>query len=553
MIPIVTAAQMRALDEGTISQLGVAGGVLMESAGRAVVTVLSDLQRRDLLDLRRAEVIVVAGPGNNGGDGMVIARYLHSQGIRCELWVVADRSRVRGDALTHLLAAEKSGVIAQFCDRETGLLQKRLGALTKSDVIVDALLGTGVSRSVSGSLALAIAHVNTSQAVKVAVDLPSGLDADRGIPSDAGPDPIIVRADYTVTFGYPKLGLCGSPGFVFAGEIFVADIGIPDFLCRNHKVMTHLVDARVMSPLTMRRSPLQHKGSHGHLLLLAGSTGKLGAAVLATEAALRTGVGLCTVAAPKDALDGSLGARCPEAMTLPYSAQEGGVDQQILAALAGKNALAVGPGLSPTQATHDLLIALLAHSEQPMVLDAEALNQLVGKLDVVRQRSRRGRATILTPHPGEAARLLGTTSAQIQADRVASVRRLAEQTDAVVLLKGARTLIADHPSATHAGSPLAMIPTGNAAMGSGGMGDVLTGMIGALLAASIPAFDAACLAAYWHGLAGDLAAKRRADSSIVLATEVMAELDEGRKLGVAWASSQRSWPVWPLGWAASRT
>ncbi len=553
MTPIVTAAQMRALDEETISQLGVAGGVLMESAGRGVVSVLWDLHRRGRLDLRAAVVVVVAGPGNNGGDGMVIARYLHAQGLRCELWVVADRARLRGDALTHLLAAESSGVVAQFCDRETGLLQKRVGSLTRSDVIVDALLGTGVSRSVSGTLALAILHLNTSQAVKVSVDLPSGLDADRGIPSDAGADPVIVRADYSVTFGFPKLGLCGSPGLVFAGEIFVADIGIPDSLCDKHQVMTHLVDARVMSRLAKPRSPLLHKGSHGHLLLLAGSAGKLGAAILATEAALRTGVGLCTLAAPSHALDGSLGARCPEAMTLPYAVQDGVVDPQILAALAGKNALAVGPGLSPTQATHDLLVALLAHSEPPLVLDAEALNQLVGKLDLVRQRSRSGRATILTPHPGEAARLLGMTSAEVQADRVGAVRKLAKRTEAVVLLKGARTLIADAPRTTEAESPLAMIPTGNPAMGSGGMGDVLTGMIGALLAAAVPAFDAACLGAYWHGLAGDVMAKRRADSSIVLATEVIAALDEARKLGGAGASSERSWPVWPLAWAASRT
>lgn len=553
MIPLVTAAQMRALDEETIAKLGVAGGVLMETAGRGVVTVLFDLARAGRFDLSTATVLVVAGPGNNGGDGMVIARYLHSHGVTCELWVVAERSRIRGDALLHLHAAEAGGVVPHFCDRDSTHLWDRLAALDAGDVLLDALLGTGVSRSVSGALATVITQMNRCPAVKVAVDLPSGLDADRGVPADAGPSPVIVRTDYTVTFGFPKLGLCGSPGFVFAGEIFVADIGIPASLCAKHDVVAGLVDAAVMTPLLSTRSPLQHKGSHGHLLLLAGSQGKLGAAVLATEAALRTGVGLCTLAIPQAAVDGSLGSRCPEAMTLPYETERPDWQDQILSAVGGKSALGIGPGLAPTKTTQDLLCRLLDSCWLPMVLDAEALNQLVGRLEVLKERSRRGFATVLTPHPGEAARLLGTTSAAVQADRVAAVRSLTAQTDSVVLLKGARTLIARPPIAGEHATTLAMIPTGNAAMGSGGMGDVLTGMIGALLASGTAAFDAACLSAYWHGLAGDLAASRKAQGSIVLATEVMQELDDARKVGGRWAGQQRSWPIWPLSAAASRT
>ena len=555
MIPLPTAAEMRSLDEDTIAKLGIPGGVLMESAGRGVVTVLHQLHRTTGIDLAQAEILIVAGPGNNGGDGMVIARYLHEQGRRSELWVVVDRDRVRGDALLHLLAAEAAGVKAHFCDGTVTLLEERLASLRPEDLIIDALLGTGLQRSVTGGLAQVISSINASRAVIVSVDLPSGLDADRGVPSDATIEPCIVRADYTVTLAFPKLGLVGSPGFVFAGEIFLADIGIPDSLGPKHKVSAQLVDASVLAPLAVPRSALGHKGSHGHLLLIAGSQGKLGAALLSTEAALRTGVGLCTLAVPENALDGSLGSRCPEAMTLPYSLTATALGSQLLPALSGKSALAVGPGLAPVPAIRELLLALLSHGGQPMVFDAEAINQLVDAEPHLLARARRGAKTVLTPHPGEAARLLGTTSAAIQADRVAAARAIAEKTAAVIVLKGARTLVVEPPGfAQHASDArLAVIPTGNPGMGSGGMGDVLTGMIAALLAAGWATFDAACAAAYWHGLAGDLVSARRAPGSIVLGTEVIAALDEARSIAGRFATSHRPWPVVSLDWTQGRT
>ena len=554
MMPLPTATEMRALDEDTIVQRGIPGGVLMESAGRGVVTVLHQLHDATKINLGQAQILVIAGPGNNGGDGMVIARYLHEQGLRFELWVVAERSRVRSDALLHLVAAEAAGVTAHFCDRDTTLLRERLASLQREDLIVDALLGTGLQRSVTGGLAQVISSINASRAVTVSVDLPSGLDADRGVPSDATTEPCIVRADFTVTLAFPKLGLVGSPGFLFAGEIFLADIGIPNSLCPRHKVSAQLVDASVLAPLAAPRSPIGHKGSHGHLLIIAGSPGKLGAALLSTEAALRTGVGLCTLALPKDAQDGSLGSRCPEAMTLPYVLAETALEAQLLPALSGKSALAVGPGLAPVPAIRELLLALLAHGPQPMVFDAEAINQLVGAESHLLARARRGAATVLTPHPGEAARLLGTTSAAIQADRVTAARTIAEKTGSVVVLKGARTLVVEPPEPAKRASEsrLAVIPTGNPGMGSGGMGDVLTGMIAALLAAGWATFDAACAAAYWHGLAGDLVSARRSPGSIVLGTEVIATLEEARSVGGQFATSHRPWPIVPLAWTQGR-
>ena len=554
MMPLPTATEMRALDEDTIARLGIPGGILMESAGRGVVTVLHQLHDATKINLGQAQILVIAGPGNNGGDGMVIARYRHEQGLRFELWGVAERARVRSDARLHLVAAEATGVTAHFCDGDTTLLRERLASLQREDLIVDALLGTGLQRSVTGELARVIASMNASRAVTVSVDLPSGLDADRGVPSDATTEPCIVRADYTVTLAFPKLGLVGSPGFLFAGEIFLADIGIPNSLCPRHKVSAQLVDASVLALLAAPRSPIGHKGSHGHLLIIAGSQGKLGAALLSTEAALRTGVGLCTLALPKDAQDGSLGSRCPEAMTLPYVLAEPALEDQLLPALSGKSALAVGPGLAPVPAIRKLLLTLLAHGPQPMVFDAEAINQLVGAESHLLARARRGAATVLTPHPGEAARLLGTTSAAIQADRVTAARTIAEKTGSVVVLKGARTLIVEPPEPAKRASEsrLAVIPTGNPAMGSGGMGDVLTGMIAALLASGWATFDAACAAAYWHGLAGDLVSARRAPGSIVLGTEVIAALEEARSVGGQFATSHRPWPIVPLAWTQGR-
>lgn len=552
MMLLPTAAQMRALDEGTILRIGISGGVLMESAGRSVVTVLFQLAHSGRLQLDRARVIIVAGPGNNGGDGMVIARYLHELGQPYELWIVADRARIRGDALLHLIAAERAGVAPTFCDGQSDELRMRLLSLSSHDVVIDALLGTGLQRTVSGSLACVIQHINSSPACTLAVDLPSGLDADRGVPTDAPSQPVIVRADFTVTLGFPKLGLVSSPGFLFAGEVFVADIGIAASLGPQHKVGAQLADAAVLAPLHVPRSPVGHKGSHGHLLIVAGSSGKVGAALLATEAALHVGVGLCTLALSDDALDGSVGSRCPEAMTLPYQLRDDSVDPQLLAGQSTKSALAIGPGLAPTVATKRLVSALLDRCEQPVLLDAEALNQLADDQTPLRVRAQQRRSTVLTPHPGEAARLLQTTSAEIQRDRVSAVRALAEQTGAVVLLKGARTLIAEPLQSAGQTPRLVVVPTGNPGMGSGGMGDVLTGMIGALLASGWPVFEAACAGAYWHGLAGDLVAAQRPASSIVLATQVTAALDQARDCARKVASGNRPWPIVPLAWAQGR-
>jgi ADP-dependent NAD(P)H-hydrate dehydratase / NAD(P)H-hydrate epimerase len=471
---IVTAEEMRALDREVIDTIGVPGAVLMEAAGRAVAERVRALAPR-------GEVVVYAGPGNNGGDGFVAARHLMNWGIATRVLLWADRHKIRGDAHLHLVACEKTGV----CVLNPGAPEETADAA----VVVDALLGTGLDREVTGPLADAIARINGHRAVKVAVDIPSGLHADRGVPMGT-----CVRADHTVTFAFAKRGLVGAPGFTYAGKLEVADIGIPEWLARARGVTSRLLDDKALAPMVRPLDPLAHKGTRGHLLILAGSVGKSGAALLCGSAALRGGAGLVTLAAPFELMP-VVDGRVLELMTSWYHLPP--EPTVLLAALEGKRALAAGPGMPSDPAMREVLQALARRAADAgigLVLDADALNHLAAMGQILDARP----PVVLTPHPGEAARLLGRTTADVQADRVAAAEELAAKFAAVVVLKGARTVIA-------CSSELAICPTGGPQLGSGGTGDVLTGLVGALLAQGIEPFEAACAAVYAHGLAGDRA------------------------------------------------
>jgi len=548
MIPLVSAEQMRALDNQTIEKLGITGGVLMETAGRGVVEVLWRLHSEGALDLFAGQVVVVAGPGNNGGDGMVVARYLHSSGVTVKLLLCAERARVKGDALRHLQAAEELGVLISehSGDSRVTVVVEHLTQLSKRDIVVDALLGTGLSRPAEGPLQRVILAINDSAAVKLSVDLPSGMDADRGLPADSADPPAVVRADYTVTLGFCKLGLASAPGFAFAGKQYLVDIGIPATFAAQHGVCARLLDESCLQRLLQPRSPLGHKGSHGHLLVIAGSRGKTGAAQLCTKAALTVGVGLCSLAVPAEVLDAIVAQLPMEAMTQPYDADSPTLSSQLLTLAAGKQALVIGPGLPVSGQMKQSLLTLLAQATMPLVLDADALNQLCGEDAALLRATQLGRQVVLTPHPGEAARLLGWTVAQVQADRLRSAQQLCQRTGAVVVLKGARTLIVAPAGADTQQVSLSVCPTGNAGMGSGGMGDVLAGMVGALLTAGWPAYEAACAAVYWHGFAGDCTARLRAVGSVLLAGDLIGSLDTARRAALHQHGRQRQWPVMPL-------
>jgi len=502
-LPVVTAEEMRGIDRHAIDTVGVPGAVLMETAGRAV----ADLIARTV-DLRAAPIVVLAGVGNNGGDGFVVARLLHGWGARVEVLLLGDTARVRGEARVHLDAARGAGApIVEIAD-ETGF-EAAVRRLPPVAHVVDAIFGTGLGRAVEGLPAAAIRWANERRrrpggALTFAVDLPSGLDADRGVPLGS-----CIEADHTVTFAFWKRGLVVAPGFTYAGRVTVADIGIPPALASVRGVTARLLDAGCLAPLA-RRDPLAHKGTHGHLLLVAGSSGKVGAALLAGRAALRAGAGLVTLATTPAAL-ASIEGRLPELMTATLTGNE---DDEVL--LEGKRVVAIGPGLDPSDGTRALLARILDAAVARgvrVVLDADGLNHVAREpslLDGVGDRT----SVVLTPHPGEAARLLGSSPAEVQSDRVAAALALARRFRAVVALKGARTVIAAADGA------LAFCPTGGPVLGVGGTGDVLTGCLGALLLdPNLPPFGATAAAVFLHGAAGDdLSAERGARG--VLAGEV---------------------------------
>jgi NAD(P)H-hydrate epimerase len=486
MALVLTAAQMKAVDRAAIERLGLPGLVLMENAGRGTVEAIARVRPR----LRRDRCAVVCGPGQNGGDGFVIARHLANLGASVQTYLVAPRARVSGDAKVYLDVADHLGLPIEEAafDQDPASWGRRFSGV---DLIVDAIFGTGLRSDVQGAAAAAIAAMNQSTAFRVAVDIPSGLDADSGQPHAAA-----VRADLTATMGALKVGLVldsASP----VGELAVVDLGVS---------MEGLVDAaRTAGPLCryldeetaaarMPRWPASgHKGQRGHALVVAGSSGKTGAAVLCARAALRAGAGLVTVASTREGQQ-ALDAKVLEIMTSCYAGGAEADEQSYgqIAQLAGRmQAVALGPGMPTGVETQTLVRRLAAELPLPMVIDADGLNHLGTAAPACLSRAQAPR--VLTPHPGEMSRLLGMPTAQVQADRLGAARQLAASTGAVVVLKGARTVIALPDGDAH------INPAADASLGTAGSGDVLTGVIAGLLAQRAPAADAVLAAVFCHG------------------------------------------------------
>lgn len=497
---VLTAAAMRGADERAIHQLGIPGLVLMENAAIGVVEALGDR-------FPKAErVAILCGPGNNGGDGLAVARHLAVRGYQPAVWVVHAGKRLEGDAAAQLSFCRGLGMeVAEVAD-EAELLAA-LAEAASAELIVDALFGTGLARPLEGLFATAVeglAALHARGLSVLAVDLPSGLDAS----SHHVPGPH-ATADLTVTFAALKVAHVLPPASLACGIVAVADLGLPASFLDETPGDLHLLVAEEIGGLLPQRVATAHKGTFGHLLLVAGSPGITGAAVLAARASVRAGAGLTTVATPAPCCP-TVAAGSIESMTLPVAADEDGrlrpaaVDE-VLEKAARCTAMAVGPGLGTGGETPEALRRLVREATLPMVLDADGLNAFAGRPEELRLRKA---PTVLTPHPVELGRLLGTTAAEIGEDRVAAAREAARVTGAVVLLKGQLSLIAAPDG------PVAINPTGNAGMASGGSGDVLTGTIGALLAQRLPAWDAACLGAYVHGLAGDLLSAERGPEAI---------------------------------------
>ena len=513
MIPVLTAAQMREADRRTIEDLGVPGAVLMENAGRAVAEAV----RARFPEARRP--VVLCGKGNNGGDGFVAARHLLDLGPRVVL--VAARHEVKGDALHHLRTLEQSGggIVEAF---DAAAWERVRETVADADLVIDALLGTGLRERPEGVIARVIRDVNEwaggARKPIVAVDIPSGISSDNGeTPWESLP------ATVTVTFGAPKAGHVLPPACDRCGTLVVADIGIAASALASAGTRLFLLEEADVRACYVPRSPVSHKGNYGHVLVVAGSVGKTGAAVLAATAALRAGAGLVTVATPAPALPIVAASRV-EAMTEPLPATAAGtVDatgvERALELASGRDAVVLGPGLGTERETRAFVREFVPRCPVPLLVDADGLNALAASGDALAATSllRRPASTVVTPHPGEMARLVGRAIADVQRARLETARSLARETDAVVALKGHRTIVA-HPDGR-----AAVNPTGNPGMATGGTGDVLAGMAGTLLARGGEAWPAVAAAVYLHGLAGDRAAAREGEESL-LAGDVLEEL-----------------------------
>ncbi len=515
---ILTAEKMRRVDARAIGEHGIPGLVLMESAGRGVAEALAE----EIPDLVSRQVVVFCGKGNNGGDGLVASRYLRRLGASVRVLLLARGADLVGDAAASLGRAREEGLGVEEFGGEGAWPPTPLD-LDRETIVVDALLGTGVTGGARGLIARAIDTINASPATIVAIDLPSGADADSG--RLAGPT---VRAHRTLTLCRPKPCLVLEPAASHAGPWRVLDIGIPEEAVATEGADLDWLDADAATRLMPLRPRDAHKGTMGHLLAVAGSRGKSGAAVILARAALRSGVGLVTVATPRG-IQPIVAAAQSEIMTEPLvETRTGGLGLAAavtaLDLLATRDALALGPGLGTESGTRAVVIAVLGRRAVPAVLDADGLNAFgADRRPHVGLRAGH-QPLVLTPHPGEAARLLGTSVAAVQSDRLHSARSLARETASVVVLKGRYSVVA-HPDG-HA----SFNASGNAGMASGGMGDALTGIVGALLARGLSGFDAARLGTYVHGAAGDLVAARSGEDGLIAGDLIDALPDAWRAL-----------------------
>jgi NAD(P)H-hydrate epimerase len=507
---ILNSAQMRDADRRTIDEIGIPAIVLMENAGRQVVAAME----ATFEDLADSSVAVLCGRGNNGGDGFVVARTLLQRGVDVSVFVVGALADIRGDARTNLEVLGRLGLsVVEIADGQAWELH--FSEISTSDVIVDALFGTGLKTPLQGMLETVVADVNASGIPVVSVDLPSGMSADtHELIGDC------ITATVTITLGAPKIPLVLPPAELQAGDIVIADIGIPsEVIDAVDGPRTELLTRALVRSLVQPRSAESHKGDYGHVLVIAGSRGHSGAAHLSGMGALKSGAGLVTIATPASCQP-IVAAMAPEYMTVPLrEGADGGLDVADLDTLldGAYDVIAIGPGLGTAPNTVRFVHALLERAAVPVVLDADALNAFTEHPE--RLAGGEGRDVIITPHPGEFARLAGVTTTEVQANRVELARGFAAAHHVYVILKGHRTVIATPDE------QIFINPTGNPGMASGGMGDVLTGIVSGWLGQLLDAEAACKVGVYLHGTAGDLAEASEGEVALT-ASDVLTHLGD---------------------------
>jgi ADP-dependent NAD(P)H-hydrate dehydratase / NAD(P)H-hydrate epimerase len=507
---ILTAEQMREADRRTIEDLGIPSIVLMENAGRQVVAAMEAFFQ----DLAERQVAVLCGKGSNGGDGFVVARTLQQRGIEVSVFVVGQVADIKGDARLNIEILGRLGVtVVEITDE--GQWELHFSEISDHDLIVDALFGTGLKSALSGIYETVIADINGSGIPVVSIDVPSGMSADtHDLIGDC------IDATVTVTLGAPKLPLILPPAEEKSGEVVIADIGIPaGIIDALDGPRVELLTREQIRGLISPRAADVHKGDFGRVLIVAGSRGKTGAAILAAQGALKSGAGLVTIATARSVLS-IVAAHAPEYMTEPLEETVDGTvhfaaAEHVLSIAA--DVIAAGPGLGRGEGVATFARELLDKSETPIVLDADALNAFAD--DPAALVGREGRDVIITPHPGEMARLVGCTIDDVQADRMGIARDFATAHKLYVVLKGYRTLIATPDGKVFVN------PTGSPGMASGGTGDVLAGMLAAWLAQLLDAEAACRLAVYLHGAAGELADADQGEVSMT-AVDLVQQISE---------------------------
>ncbi len=502
---LVTAAQMRELDRRTIEEFGVPGKILMEKAGMGVADHV--IRIAVFAGLSAPVVRLLAGRGNNGGDAFVAARYLNEYGLEVEVLLAGNTYDIKGDARTHLDLMRESGVELVELPTTEAWGDELDDDHGRPSILVDGILGTGVTGPARDLASVAIDHINAlaRRALVVSIDIPSGLNADNGRAEGA-----VVHADMTVTMGLPKIGMVLADGLENSGTIECVDIGIPAEYVDEIKADCELICGSELEKLFVRRRRAGHKGNYGHVLLIGGAQGYSGAISLAAKAALRSGSGLVTALVPESIVS-AVSSHSPEIMVRGAPENDtGSISAGFRNAWKDKldsyDAILIGPGMTCHRDTAQITRWVLSETQRPLVIDADAINVLEGGAHLL---DNAGGPVVITPHPGEFARLTDADISEVQGDRIGQARELADSSGVTVVLKGAGTVV------SHTGFPVHVNMTGNPGMATAGTGDVLAGFLAGLVGQGLDPFSAACAAVYLHGKAGDECARTRTQAGLI--------------------------------------
>jgi ADP-dependent NAD(P)H-hydrate dehydratase / NAD(P)H-hydrate epimerase len=495
---IALPSQMREVDRIAIEEFGIPGIVLMENAA---INVVAQVKR--IMDISEKEIVILAGKGNNGGDAFATARHLYNKGAKVHVFLLFEKTAAKGNALTNLTILEKMGVEVFEATSEEAL-EFLKSCINLADIIIDGIFGTGITRQIKGIPYEVIRLVNESNKTVLSIDIPSGINGETG-----EIEGICIKADTTVTFGLPKPGLLCYPGREYKGKLFTVDIGIPDAAVGKAGIKTYLIDRGLVQSILPYRKYDSNKGDYGRIFVIGGSTGMTGACHLCSSAVLKAGGGLVYTGIP-ESMAQLFDMVFTEGITIPLNDNGKGYLtasslKRINREFENKTVAALGPGLSMNEDTIKTVYGIIELSRIPLVIDADGLNAISKDISVLKKLKAEA---VLTPHPGEMARLSGKTIKQIQSDRITAAREFSTEWKVITVLKGAGTIVSLPNGSVYVNA------TGNSGMATGGSGDVLTGVIAGLIGGGICPSDATVAGVYLHGLAGDLAAEKKGEHGI---------------------------------------